>query len=163
MKHHVIDTNVLLVASAAHPYSPFCDTHVPVQLRETVLDWVIQFRDDPTRLLVLDTAFEIYNEYRRKLTDQDFGLQVIHEAMKTLVAVEIEFDSDGNGIVPAPLQRLDCSDRKLAAAALAGPPPTTLVNCTDSDWIEHEEPCKEVGLVVEHLLETWLRTSQRPH
>lgn len=41
---HVIDTNVLLVASAAHAASPFPEDATPVEkaeLRARVLDWVM--------------------------------------------------------------------------------------------------------------------------
>jgi hypothetical protein len=32
-----------------------------------------------------------------------------------------------------------------------------LVNCADSDWLEVEDACVEVGLHVEQLLGDWLR------
>lgn len=38
MPDHVIDTNVLLIASASHPDSPFDDTHVPVPQRLQVFN-----------------------------------------------------------------------------------------------------------------------------
>ncbi len=156
-KHHVIDTNVLLVASAAHPFSPFSDSHVPPHLREEVLKWLMAFQDDDSLGLVLDTDFRIYEEYRRKLTGQDLGLLIIDHCMKKAKFVKVQYDENKHGLVPPVLAPLDPSDRKLAAAALAGPIPTTLVNATDSDWLEVEEECGQAGLVVEHLLESWLR------
>jgi len=159
MDDHVIDTNVLLVASAAHPFSPFSDSHVPPEHRETVLDWLVAFRGDSGRKLVLDMTMEIYQEYRNKLGDQDLGLQVIHERMADAEWVEISLDANGHGVVPAALSSLDRSDRKLAAAALAAPRPTTIVNCADSDWLDTEEGCNAAGVRVQHLLEAWLRST----
>jgi hypothetical protein len=157
MDDHVIDTNVLLVASAAHPFSPFSDTHVPPEHRERVLDWLVAFRSSLDRLLVLDRTMRIYEEYRHKLTDQDLGLQIIHQRLLDAEFVDIDLDEDGHGRVPAPLARLDRADRKFAAAALAATRPTTVVNCADPDWMEVAEGCAAVGLRVEELLEAWLR------
>lgn len=71
MTDHVVDTNVLLVASAGDPASRFADSHVPFEQRRVVLDWLAAFRDDDGRRLVLDDQFAIFREYRRKLTDHD--------------------------------------------------------------------------------------------
>jgi hypothetical protein len=156
---HVVDTNVLLVASAAHPYSPFDDSHVPPDLREQVLDWLLAFRDDPSRRIVLDMGMKIYDEYRNKLTDQDLGLQVVKHLMGDPELVVVSFDSDGYAVVPDALAGLDRSDRKFAAVALGATRPTTVVNCADSDWIDVESACVELGIRVEHLLEPWLRAT----
>lgn len=53
MSDHVVDTNVLLVASAAHPYSPFDETHVPIAEQRIVFDWLTAFRaDDPNQMQI---------------------------------------------------------------------------------------------------------------
>ncbi len=157
MADHVIDTNVLLVASAVHPFSPFSDTHVPPEYRERVLNWLIAFRDSPDRRLVLDMTWKILEEYLHKMSDQDLGLQVIHQRMVDADWVEITLDEHGFGRVPAPLAQMDPADKKFAAAALAATRPTTVVNCADPDWMEAAEGCAAVGLRVEELLEEWLR------
>jgi hypothetical protein len=104
-------------------------------------------------------TMEIYNEYRNKLGDQDLGLQIIHERMADAEWVEIETDQNGHGVVPADLDTLDYSDRKFAAAALAAPGPTTIVNCADSDWLDVADGCAAVGIHVEQLLDAWLRAT----
>ena len=53
----VVDTNVLLVASAADAASPFGAESTPIEeaaLREKVLEWLHGFASDPSRHLVLD-------------------------------------------------------------------------------------------------------------
>jgi hypothetical protein len=42
----IVDTNVLLVASAQHPGSPFDDSNVPEVHMQVVLDWLMAFRKD---------------------------------------------------------------------------------------------------------------------
>lgn len=155
---HVIDTNVLLVASAAHPGSPFKETHLPAEQREVVFEWVAAFRNDKRRL-VLDGQFAIYEEYRRKLTDQDFGLLVVLEKMRTawMRQVEISYEGDGTAIVPEEFSALDRSDRKFLAVALADAGSSTIINATDPDWFAIEGPCERRGVVVEQLLGAWLR------
>lgn len=61
---HVIDTNVLLVASAAHETSPFAEDATPVEddaLRKKVLDWLISFEISDTQI-VLDWGWIIVDE-----------------------------------------------------------------------------------------------------
>ena len=152
----VIDTNVLLVASAAHPYSPFSETHVPVELRERVFDWLAEFRADAGSLLALDMAMEIYREYRNRLTDQDYGLQVVHERMATARLVEIGFDGDGWALVPGVCDGLDRSDRKFLAVALDDPTTISIVNAADTDWLEISECLAATGARVVQLLPDWL-------
>lgn len=158
---HIVDTNVLIVASAADLASPFDGTHVPVDLALQVLHWLTAFREDPLRRLVLDEDMKIYGEYRNKLTDQDFGLLAVHQKMASAELVRVAYDADGHGVVPEALVALDPSDRKFAAAALAADCPTTVVNCSDTDWLQVEAACNEVGLRVEHILEQWLRGQRR--
>lgn len=155
---HVVDTNVLLVASAAHPFSPFDHSDVPADLQEEVFEWLAAFRADGSRKMVWDDWFKIYDEYRNKLSDQDFGLQVVKEKMATAARfVPVDYDGDGNGVVPAPFASFDPSDRKLLAALLFDTAQTSLVNATDTDWLEIEDELHAAGATVEHILETWLR------
>lgn len=158
MNDLVVDTNVLLVASAAHPFSPFDDTHVPLAEQQTVFDWLAAFRSDPDRRLVLDDLLRIYDEYRNKLTDQDYGLQVVHEKMINPYFVSLAWDG-AVAVVPPAFQRFDASDRKLLAAALADPAAICIVNAADSDWLEIEEELAAAGIRVIHIIEAWLRAS----
>ena len=58
----IIDTNVLLVASACDPGSHFDDSgHVPAEQQVIVLDWLLAFRMDVQRKLVLDQCFKIWD------------------------------------------------------------------------------------------------------
>lgn len=66
MDKHVIDTNVLLVASAAHEASPFSEDATPIEdraLRKKVLDWLVSFHVSEKRI-VLDWEWIIVDEYR---------------------------------------------------------------------------------------------------
>ena len=157
MADHVIDTNVLLVASAAHPFSPFDDSDLPVELQQVVFEWLAVLRVEEGRTLVWDDLFKIYEEYRHKLTDQDFGLQVVHEKMATARFVPVTYDADGIAVVPEAFSSFDPSDRKLLAALIADSGGSSLVNATDTDWLEIEEALENAGLSVLQLLEVWLR------
>ncbi|AKT38977.1 hypothetical protein [Chondromyces crocatus] len=165
MADHVVDTNVLLCASMADGASPFDGAdHVAVEEQLEVLAWLTAFHADPEKRLVIDEAFRIYDEYLHKLTVQDYGLLVIHEKLQTAELVPVAYDGDGHGIVPEALGSLDPSDRKLAAAAIASTrmqgAPCTLVNATDTDWYDVEEPLEETGVVLEQLLDAWCRAKR---
>ncbi|NJL29100.1 MAG: hypothetical protein HC897_15055 [Thermoanaerobaculia bacterium] len=160
MADHIIDTNVLLVASAANSASPFTDSDLPGELQTHVLNWLTAFRLDTTRAMVWDTTWTIYSEYRRKLTDQDYGLQVVHEKLDSARFVAIELDDDSNATVPVEFSSFDRSDRKFLAVLLADEEKSTLINATDTDWLEIEDDLRAAGVTVEHLLEDWLRTKR---
>lgn len=157
MNDHVVDTNVLLVASAAHPYSPFSDTHVPPDERRQVFEWLCEFRADETRRMVLDQTFKIYDEYRNKLTDQDYGLQVISAKMENMRTIAISLTADGHADVPEDFSDFDPSDCKFLAVALADPSTIAIVNAADSDWLDVEAQLASAGVNVVHIIETWLR------
>ena len=159
MSDCVIDTNVLLVASAAEPFSPFDDTHVPAREQLAVFEWLQAFRGDSARRLVLDDLFKIYEEYRHKLSDQDYGLQVVHEKMEMFRTAEIAWNDDGSAVVPVEFSDFDPSDRKFLAAVLTAPETIDLVNAADSDWLEIEAELAAVGVRVIHIIEEWLRKS----
>lgn len=161
MPDHIVDTNVLLVASAAHPFSPFGDSDLPPELQERVFEWLAGLRADPARQMVWDTMWKIYDEYRNKLTEQDYGLQVVSEKMASARFVEVSYDGDGIAIVPAAFACFDPSDRKFVAALLADGGQSTLVNATDTDWLEIENEIGAAGRTVEHLLEQWLRAKYK--
>lgn len=153
MSDHVVDTNVLLIASAAHPYSPFDDSDVSADQRKLVLDWLRAFGQDSERLLVLDSLFRIYQEYRNKLSGQDLGLMVIDEKLRSMRAVEVAYDQHGVAQVPATLSAMDPSDRKFAAAAIADGGNSSIVNAADSDWAAITQQLAALGVAVEQLLD----------
>jgi hypothetical protein len=157
MRDCVIDTNVLLVASAADPFSPFGGSDVPVDARQKVLDWLVAFQKDSDSCIVWDQTFRIYDEYRNKLSDQDFGLLVVLEKMATARAVDVAFDRDGHAVVPSSFEALDRSDRKFLAVVLGDRGRSRLVNATDTDWLQLEHVLNDSGVDTDHVIENWLR------
>lgn len=160
MNEHVLDTNVLLVASAADPYLPWeGDSHVPAEQQSAVFEWLAEFKADPERAIVLDDLLSIYEEYLNKLTPQHFGLLVINEKMQQALMRQVELarDDDGIPVVPTAFQTFDRSDRKFLAAALTDPEQIAIVNAADTDWLYFEEQLEAAGVKVLHVIEDWLR------
>lgn len=158
MVDHVVDTNVLLVASAVQGALPrFADTHVPEAQCQVVFEWLDAFRGDADRCVVMDGAFKLYEEYLNKLTVQHFGMLVILEKLSTGRIVEVEYDTHGYALVPEAFAKFDNSDKKLLAAALTDPETINIVNAADSDWYEIAAELEAVGLEVVQLLDKWLR------
>lgn len=156
MADQVVDTNVLIVASAAEGVAsgyPAAGVSVGSAEIEKVFDWLKDFRDDPTRKLVLDELFEIYQEYHNKLSGQHFGLQVIDFKLREcLRQVPVAYDGNGHGIVPSALSPVDNSDKKFVAAALHDPSAIHIVNATDSDWKQQQHLLQQFGITVIELL-----------
>ena len=164
----VLDTNVLIVASAGDPSSPFPASGSAVEepvLQHMVLNWLDDFVNDAARLLVLDSTWMLMGEYQNKLGSQDFGLMALLTKMdrQEVVWVMLEADVDGNAVLPGKIAEAvpDLADRKIVAAVLAAQArghSCRLVNASDTDWLDNQYALWEQGIVLEHLLEhEWLR------
>lgn len=158
MPDHVVETNVLLVASAADPGSPFDDPPVPEVERAVVLEWLRQFRDDRGRVLVRDRGSSIHAEYKSKLTEQDLGWLVYMHKLPWCRFVDISTGSDGVPELPATFAAFHSDDRKFLAVALADNGGSTIVNASDTDWLAIETECSRHGVVIEQLIKPWLRS-----
>ena len=173
MADHVVDTNVLKVASHADPASGWKKSeHVPPSQRRVVLNWLRAFAADAERRMVLDRKNGIRIEYRgerippsERMTPQDYGLQVYHRklTMGQVAFVEVAYERDSTdnpAIVAETLASFDNSDKKMIAAHLRHKEDgyaCTIVNSCDTDWHEHEEMLKAHEVEVHHLMDTWCR------
>ncbi|MDP1932619.1 MAG: hypothetical protein Q8L60_14290 [Gammaproteobacteria bacterium] len=169
---YVLDTNVLIAASAVssspYPHPQHTDTTPPEdEMRQRILSWLQEFERSDARL-VLDAAGEIEKEYHHKLGFNDYGLQVIrHKWESDLVdIVTVDYDADGNGIVPQPLDGTvhDLADRKMVAAAVAAlslPGTSAVAFAGDTDWHDWEHELKLTGLTLEPIIEEWSRSKHK--
>lgn len=163
----VVDTNVLIVASAADNGSPFRPEATPVEeasLRQLVLDWLIAFELDPARKVVLDYDWLLCSEYQNKLTEQDYGWLVImgKQDRNEVAWVGVSQDDHGHGLLPLELAEAvsDLEDRKMVAATLAAlndQHVCKLTNACDTDWLDCSKALRNHGIEVEHLIEDWLQ------
>ena len=162
---YVVDTNVLIAASAADPAHPTDIDATPEDpaLRLRVWEWLEQFRSSDARL-VLDTDNKIFDEYSKKLGFNDFGIQVVMHKMNTATTddVTVQYDHDGHGVLPVSLVSVihDLADRKMVAAALGaaqtvGVAPIAFAG--DTDWHGWEDQLLRHGVVLEPLIEQWSR------
>lgn len=168
---YVVDTNVLIAASAGDPVSPSDIDATPADpaLRTKVWKWLHQFESSDARL-VLDRGGKIWHEYQRKLGFNDYGIQVVQHKWSTAAVddVDVPYDPDGNGVLPADLTSVvhDLSDRKLVGAALAAHEAfgeTAIAFAADSDWFDWITALRETGLQMEPVLEDWRRGSDTPN
>lgn len=164
----VVDTNVLIVASAADDGSPFRPDATPVQeaaLREDVLRWLQAFELDGERSVVLDWDWHICSEYQNKLNlEQDYGWLAImsKKDRNEVVWVGIDLDSNGHAELPTTLRKAvsDLEDRKMVAAVLsakASGNECKLVNACDTDWLDCQQALVAAGVHVHQLLDGWLK------
>ncbi len=152
MADHLVDTNVLIVGSAAVE-PKYTDVSVDADGIEVVFKWLAAFRDDAARKLVLDDLWKIWDEYNHKLNGQHFGLQVVHHKLQACLRTEpVQYDGNGYGVVPPALSAVDSSDKKFVAAALNDPTSIHIVNAADSDWKQHQAVLQQHGVLVVELL-----------
>lgn len=164
-KRYVVDTNVLIAASAADPVhqTDIDATPEDPNLRLKVWRWLKEFGSGSTRI-VLDMGEKIMQEYRNKLCYGDFGLQVVLKKWDTSAVdiVEITYDSNGDGCIPNELEPFvhDRADRKMVAAAVESKRlfgEGCIAFAGDSDWHGCEYNLFEFGLILEPIIEKWSR------
>ena len=163
----VVDTNVLIVASAANAPELFYPDATPVEeadLRLQVLEWLKGFESDGSRHLVLDWGWTIMDEYRNKLDEQDYGILVALHKQTHQQVCWVNFPQDPNGDAQLPpdiaAAVTDLADRKMVAAALDAIEQSgncALVNACDTDWLDCQEAVTSAGITIENLIEPWLR------
>lgn len=164
-ERYVVDTNVLIAASAADPTHPSdldATPHDPA-LRLRVWRWLKRFRDSPARL-VLDQQGEILGEYRHLLGFNDYGVQVVLHKLSTCAVdvVPVRYDRHGDALLPAALAAVvhDRADRKMVAACLAAMRlhgRCRIAFAGDTDWHSWEESLSHHGVELEAVIESWSR------
>ncbi len=169
---YLVDTNVLIAASAAMarrrgttllPHHREVSPPDPA-LQEQVLCWLEGFAASPAHL-VLDVAGAINIEYHHKLDFHDYGIEVVMAKLyrDEVDRVQVDYDHDGAGILPQPLDEVvhDLADRKMVAAALQAlnlPGSSAIVFAGDTDWHDWETELTRTGLTLLPLLPDWSRT-----
>lgn len=162
---YVVDTNVLIAASAADPAHPKDIDATPDDPaeRQNVWQWLDQFQRSDARL-VLDLAGKIYEEYNKKLGFNDFGIQVVMHKWSTAMVddVPVDYNVDGHAILPDALDSVihDLDDRKMVAAALASHAlhgEGCVAFAGDTDWHDWEMALQEHQVVLEPIIEAWSR------
>lgn len=162
---YVVDTNVLIAASAVDSSSPVARDATPSdpELRQKVWQWLSDFQQSKSHL-ILDGQGGIEKEYGHKLKFMDFGRQVVMHKWDTCAVdqVSVDYDMDGHGILEEPLQTVihDLADRKMVAAALDALTvhgETTIAFAGDTDWHGWEVPLLESGLNLEPIIPDWSR------
>lgn len=162
---YIVDTNVLIAASSADPVTPADIDATPPEpeLRLEVWRWLSEFQQSDSRLL-LDSDLLIYEEYNNKLGYNDFGIQVVIHKWSTNAVdnVDVDYDEDGNGILPLALMRVvhDLADRKMVAASLSSHQKFgegCIAFAGDTDWHEWEQHLFAHNILLEPIIEAWSR------
>lgn len=162
---YVVDTNVLIAASAGDPTHPKDIDATPAEpeLREMVWKWLSDFEQSASRM-VLDRAGHIYAEYGNKLGFNDYGIQVVMHKWSTAAVddVDVEYDVQGYGVLPPTLVPVvhDLEDRKMVAAALAVHAmfgEGCIAFAGDTDWHDWEGALTAHQVQLEPIIKAWSR------
>ena len=159
---YVVDTNVIIAASTIDDIG-INATPEDAELRTQVWNWLKEFRSSDSHL-VLDGQGKIHKEYRAKLGQDSYGLQVVRHKWDTSAVdqVSVAYDQDEYAILNEPLQTVvhDNSDRKMVAAALAAfndHGSSCIAFAADSDWHGWEDEIVKTGVELEPIIEQWSR------
>ncbi|MDP1756231.1 MAG: hypothetical protein Q8L38_02130 [Pseudohongiella sp.] len=167
IKHsrYVVDTNVLIAASAVdpgHSHDIGAEPEDPAQ-RLLVWQWLDKFAASDAHL-VLDQQGRIFEEYHHKLGFDDYGLQVMLHKWDTgaVDMVDLAYDHDGNAVLPYEISCVvhDMADRKMVAAALAAQEiygECCVAFAGDTDWYDWEKILLATGLGYDSIIDAWGR------
>lgn len=162
-ERYVIDTNVLIAASASDPKASRNIDATPSDPEERmkVWEWLNRFLLSNSRL-VIDGGCGIEKEYRRNLGFGDFGLQVVIQKMQRADCdfVSVSYDENGHGIIPGELASIvhDREDRKMVAAAIEAHAEFgegCVAFAGDTDWHDWESALTRHNVVLEPIIRDW--------
>lgn len=144
------------------------DTNVPIVANGTEANFTPQCRESAVRLLmlalktgivVIDSAGEIQEEYRRHLNPKGqpgvgdrFYKEIINSHPARILRVDLPKRDDGEyEDLPQPIieSNFDPSDRKFAAAAKKTR--ATVYNAVDTDWLEQRDIIEQNGIPIVFL------------
>lgn len=168
MKMFLVDTNVMMAASALSALSSVYSDAMPkeIELRENVFEWLASF-DQSDDWIVLDEDGLIRDEYERNLPfnalEQEYGMKVLQYKLDRNQVIHLPIESlEANGEHIAVLKPeheelvKDREDRKWVASALSAityydvvPP---IVYGAETDWYMAEGQLSNIGLCFVRLL-----------
>ena len=133
------------------------ETHADLQCQARCVERIESIKEHG--VVAIDNRQKILDEYRRHLTHSGgpgvgdvsykhvFDNQGCNDRVR-MVAITASAD-DGRGFDELPENRLDRSDRKFLAVAVAAD--AVLLNATDSDWGEQATLIQTLGVTVDQL------------
>lgn len=168
MPMYLIDTNVMMAASAASELSLVVESAMPLEpeLRENAHNWLSEFEASDDRI-VLDDDDLIRDEYERNLLfnyrEQEFGLWVLQSKLDRCLDERVPIDvREGNGeriaVLEPALEALvtDREDRKWVACSVAvrilHEASAPIVYAAEMDWFVIERALAERGVQFVRLL-----------
>ncbi|WP_339064493.1 hypothetical protein [Teredinibacter turnerae] len=165
---YLIDTNVMLAASAVGALSNVADRAMPheIELRERVFEWLVNFEESDEKL-VLDESGLVRAEYERNLPfnyqEQEYGMLVLQNKLDLNLVEHVPIETlEANGehiaLLEAEHEALvaDREDRKWIACALSTSilheefPP--IVYGAETDWYIAHDALTAIGIAFVRLL-----------
>ncbi len=168
-ERYIVDTNVLIAASAGAPYREKDIDATPEDpaVREQVWRWLNEFQQGPSRM-VLDKMSKIFEEYGKKVGFNDYGIQVVMSKWSTgaVDCVSVDYDNNGHGVLKKELADVvhDLDDRKMVAAAVASHKvygEGCVAFAGDTDWHDWEDTLDKHDVLLEPIIEDWSRQKHR--
>ncbi|MEM8641005.1 MAG: hypothetical protein AAGG51_19660 [Cyanobacteria bacterium P01_G01_bin.54] len=153
----VFDTNVLIVANG---HDTDDDTHASLECRLMCLEFLMNCRElnialDDLGLILLEykpyMSFSgqpgVGDMFFKYLHDYQYASPKIHRV--TITPLDTPPDDQERGFAELPPNQLDLSDRKLLATAVQAQ--ATVVNATESDWLEQQTLLEQLAIALKQL------------
>lgn len=157
----VVDTNVWAAIDKIPPKDK-----IEANCIKACVEWAQAFiAGGESRRIAVDMTFKILTEYRGQIKKGGLAEQYLNQLQSQPMAriefVEIEFDDDGNAILPDTITGIDASDRKFVAVALNFDPHLLIINALDSDWEKARETLDAAGIAVQELCPDYVQAKMK--
>lgn len=147
----VVDANVWIVADRLILESISVEEEDCIR---TCRSWLHEFVEGDDRLLV-DWTYRILSEYRNNLRKGGFAEPLLNQLeaqpVRRFARVDLEFDRNGNAVLPTEIEVGDPSDRKYVAVALQREPFAPIYVASDRGWERDRPGLSDYGLVIHQL------------
>ncbi|MFZ2727016.1 MAG: hypothetical protein WAX77_12240 [Methylococcaceae bacterium] len=145
----VIDTNVLIAANGRNTHACFACQLACIELLEECKNSLIALDDLD---LIMD-EYKAYCNYSGQPNTGDMFFKYLHDnqhSVNNIYRITITpIDDEARGFLELPINTVDKSDRKFVATALIAP--ASIMNATDSDWVEQKLLLDNLNITVKQL------------
>ncbi len=148
----IIDTNVAIAANGR-------DTHASEECQLNCIEKLLNLVQDRKYTIHLDALDLIFDEYTKHLLFRgqpgvgDMFFKHLHDNKYTETLIKLVTitpnEDDDTGFDELPVNRVDKSDRKFLATAVASG--ASIINALDSDWNEQAALLAHLGVNVDQL------------
>jgi len=124
----------------------------------SLLTWLDEFHRDKARAFAMDSGYRLWTEYM-KVGDDNYVVRILNDKLsRQEVHTRVVSYHRRDGVtVPDAFAQRALPWKLVLAVTLTDRGKISVVNASDPDWVRDEQALANESVIVEHLLDAWLR------